>query len=102
MKIGIIGAGISGISAAKLLQNKGHDVTLFEKKKNIGGLVACSEVENSLFHKVGGHVFNSKSKKVNNWFWRYFDKEKEFIKAKRKATIFIDKKCIPYPIENHP
>lgn len=101
MKIGIIGAGISGISAAKLLQNKGYDVTLFEKKKNIGGLVACSEVENNLFHKVGGHVFNSKSKKVNNWFWRFFDKEKEFIKAKRKATIFIDKKFIPYPIENH-
>ena len=36
MKIAVIGAGISGISAAFHLQN-GHDVTLIERGNKIGG-----------------------------------------------------------------
>ena len=33
VKIAILGAGISGITAAKLLSEKGHDVIVFEKEK---------------------------------------------------------------------
>jgi predicted NAD/FAD-binding protein len=36
MRIAVIGAGISGISAAYLLQRK-HQVTLFEKNEYFGG-----------------------------------------------------------------
>lgn len=38
MKIGIIGAGFTGLSAAYYLSRKGHNVTLFEKAKSPGGL----------------------------------------------------------------
>lgn len=38
MKIGIIGAGFTGLSAGIKLVNKGHDVTLFEKDSLPGGL----------------------------------------------------------------
>lgn len=38
MKIGIIGAGFTGLSAAYYLQKEGHEVTLFEREKNPGGL----------------------------------------------------------------
>jgi protoporphyrinogen oxidase len=38
MKIGIIGAGFTGLSATYYLQKKGHEVVLFEKDKNPGGL----------------------------------------------------------------
>ena len=38
MKIGIIGAGFTGLSAAYYLQKKGHSVTLFEKESYPGGL----------------------------------------------------------------
>ncbi len=38
MKIGIIGAGFSGLAAAYYLQKKGHLVTLFERDKKPGGL----------------------------------------------------------------
>lgn len=37
MKIGVIGAGIGGLSAACELANEGHDVTVFEKNDNPGG-----------------------------------------------------------------
>jgi len=38
MKIGIIGAGFTGLAAAFYLSKKGHSVTLFEKDKKPGGL----------------------------------------------------------------
>ncbi len=100
MKIGIIGSGISGLSIANLLNND-HDVTIFEKESEVGGLVKCERVNDCLFHKVGGHVFNSRNEKISNWFWSYFDRDKEFVKAKRKAKIFINNQVIGYPIENY-
>ena len=37
MNIGIIGAGVAGLTAAHLLSEK-YNVTLIEKQKRIGGL----------------------------------------------------------------
>lgn len=38
MKIGIVGAGFTGLAAAYRLQKSGHTVTVFEKDENPGGL----------------------------------------------------------------
>lgn len=38
MKIGIIGAGVAGIASAKALKQFGHDVTVYEKSPDIGGV----------------------------------------------------------------
>lgn len=40
MKIGIIGGGVTGIAQAYYLARNGHDVTLYEKQKILGGLAA--------------------------------------------------------------
>jgi len=100
-KIAIIGAGISGISVAKLLKEIGCDVIVFEKEKQIGGLVKCSIEGNVLFHRVGGHVFNTRIQKVDDWFWRNFNKDKEFVLTKRNAQIWMNNNYIGYPIENY-
>jgi protoporphyrinogen oxidase len=101
MKIAVIGAGISGISAASLLQQKGHEVIVYEKEERIGGLIQCDWVEGNLFHKVGGHVFNSKLDKVLEWFWSQFEQKEEFYAIKRKAKIWMNNTLIGYPIENY-
>ena len=40
MVIGIIGAGISGLTAGRILAKKGHDVTILEKSSGLGGRMA--------------------------------------------------------------
>lgn len=100
-KIAIIGAGVSGLTAAQFLRNR-FDITVFEKESTCGGLIKCNRVNGSLFHSCGGHVFNSKRHDVLEWFWSKFQREKEFSKAERNSVVFMDDgKEIPYPIENH-
>jgi protoporphyrinogen oxidase len=98
--IAVIGAGISGLSVARMLQ-KHHEVTVWEQAEKIGGLVKCDRIEDNLFHKVGGHVFNSRNQAVLDWFWAHFDRDKEFIKARRNAKILMQGKVVGYPIENY-
>ncbi len=98
--IAIIGGGISGISIAQMLSDK-CDVRVFEKKPKIGGLIHCSRQEGILYHKVGGHVFNSKNEEVSNWFWNFFDKNNEFIETKRIAKVLFNNQLVGYPIEDH-
>src|SRR5690554_2165755 len=40
MKIGIIGAGIAGLAAGKELALAGHEVTVIEKSRKLGGRLA--------------------------------------------------------------
>ncbi len=95
----IIGSGISGLACANLLKRKNINPLIFEKKTETGGLINCVFEKGNLFHKVGGHVFNTKNLKVSKWFWNYFDKDKEFLKADRNAVIFLNNNFINYPIE---
>lgn len=99
--IAIIGAGISGLSIARMLSEQGRSVTLFEKESTPGGLVRCERVEGVLYHCVGGHVFNSRSKAVLDWFWQQMDKA-DFDLATRHAVVSLaDGTRVDYPIENH-
>lgn len=106
-KIAIIGAGISGLTAAHFLKNH-YEVTIFEKEDSPGGLIRCNRINGCLFHTCGGHVFNSRHQDVLDWFWSKFNREREFSKTTRNSCVFLDKNnnslqydSIPYPIENH-
>lgn len=102
MKIAVIGAGVSGLSISQLLISINNEVIVFESTDRPGGMVKCDQVNGSLFHRTGGHVFNTKRQDVMNWFWNFFDKEKEFTKALRNSVVCMDGgMVIPYPIENH-
>lgn len=99
-KATVIGAGISGLSIARMLSGR-FAVEVLEKADKAGGLIKCERIDGNLFHKVGGHVFNSKNQEVLNWFWSHFDRDDEFILARRNAKILLDGNLIGYPIENY-
>lgn len=45
MNIGIIGAGISGMSAALALAKRGHEVHVFQREQDVGGLIATFDFD---------------------------------------------------------
>lgn len=52
MVIGIIGAGISGLAAGRILAKAGHEVTVFEKSNGLGGRAATRYAGDQLQSKV--------------------------------------------------
>jgi len=63
MKIAILGGGITGLTAAYCLANKGHHVTLIEKEKILGGLASGfkSKNWNWFLERTYHHLFASDS-----------------------------------------
>lgn len=109
-RIAIIGAGVSGLTAAQLITDynndssstKSYEILVFEKEDRPGGLICCERINGSLFHTCGGHVFNTRNQEVLDWFWNHFDPEQEFQKTNRNSVIFLPNgQQIPYPIENY-
>ncbi len=101
MKIAVVGAGVSGMSLARMMAYE-HEVVVYEQDFRPGGLIKCEEVKGCLYHKVGGHVFNSKRQDVLDWFWKYFDRESDFHKATRRSVVSLEGgELVDYPIENH-
>jgi protoporphyrinogen oxidase len=87
MKIAVIGGGVSGLSVAQMLQKKNQEVVVFESEGRPGGMIKCDLVDGNLFHRTGGHVFNTKRKDVMEWFWTFFNREKEFVLAQRNSVV---------------
>ncbi len=54
-RVAVIGAGVSGLSAARALERLGHSVTVFEKAQDVAGKCASIEVDGHAFD-LGGHV----------------------------------------------
>ncbi|WP_035589337.1 protoporphyrinogen/coproporphyrinogen oxidase [Hippea jasoniae] len=98
MKICIIGAGITGLTAGKLL-SKNHDVIIYEKDSKIGGIAKTKTVNGVTYHTVGGHCLNSKNKQIMEFIFNEVLPQDNWHKVKRIAKIFFKNHYISYPIE---
>lgn len=98
MKICIIGAGVSGLTAGRLLSND-HDVTIYEKNPNIGGIARTKKVDGTTYHLVGGHCLNSKNKDVMDFIFNEVLPEDCWHHVVRDAKINLNGTFISYPIE---
>jgi UDP-galactopyranose mutase len=74
MKINIIGCGLSGITAAIILKEKGHDVEIFETRDHIGGNCFDQKVSGITVHKYGSHIFHTNDEEV----WDFLNKYTSF------------------------
>ena len=59
MKIGIIGGGVAGMTAAYRLIERGHNVSLYETSPYLGGLVRTFDVGGGRLEAFYHHVFST-------------------------------------------
>ncbi|HQH16515.1 MAG TPA: UDP-galactopyranose mutase [Smithella sp.] len=93
--VAIIGAGPSGLTAARLLAEKGCKITVFEKRSVIGG--NCFDAVNEdgiLIHPYGPHYFRTNSRKLLNWLSKFtkWRPANYFVRAE------IDDELVPIPV----
>ena len=71
MKFTIVGCGLSGITSARLLKDKGHEVRIFESRNHIGGNCYDSNVCGTTMHNYGPHIFHTNDKEVFDFLSKY-------------------------------
>jgi protoporphyrinogen oxidase len=98
MKIGVLGAGISGLSFAKLAREE-YSVEVLERNAFHGGIATTRTVDGVAYHTTGGHCFNSKYPEVMDFVFNQVLPEEKWHRIQRKAVIRFDGNDIPYPIE---
>jgi UDP-galactopyranose mutase len=94
MHINIIGCGLTGITAACLLSIKGHAVSIFETRNQIGGNCFDSNISGTLVQNYGPHIFHTNDEEVYS-FLNYFS---EFIpfKYQPKGNTNLGLISLPY------
>lgn len=90
----IIGAGLSGITAANILANKDKKILLLEQRNHIGGNCYDYYEQGILVHKYGPHIFHTDNKKV----WDYLSQFTEWNNYKHKVKVEVDGKLVSLPI----
>lgn len=99
MKIAILGAGISGLSLFDIMDRfYGIRADLYEMEQQIGGLCRTRQTDGFTFDMSGGHVYNSRFERVNNYVFSLVDKEK-WTCSKRRSKIDFEGEIIDYPFE---
>jgi protoporphyrinogen oxidase len=100
MKIGILGAGVSGLTLGRLLIKDGqHEVEILERNAIHGGIARTKQSEGVTYHPVGGHCFNSKYPEVLDFVFNEVLPKEKWHQVQRNAVIKIKGQEVTYPIE---
>lgn len=59
MRVGIVGAGVAGLAAARVLRARGHQVTIFEGREEVGGQVVTFPVGGEELECFYHHIFTN-------------------------------------------
>ncbi|HED6757486.1 TPA: NAD(P)-binding protein [Campylobacter coli] len=98
MKIGVIGAGISGMSIARLLKDD-FEVEVLEKFNVVGGIARTKDIDGKPYHVNGGHCFDSKYQDVKDFVFNEILSKDKWNCISRKAQVLFKDKWVNYPIE---
>jgi len=91
----ILGGGLTGLSAGKVLACGGHRVKVFESDSDVGGLSKTIEKDGFRFD-LGGHRFFTKDEKINNFVKSLMNGE--LLTVHRTSKIYMRNKFFDYPL----
>ncbi len=90
----VVGAGISGLTAARVLAEAGYRVTVTEKRDTVGGNVYDYTDENGIIvQKYGPHIFHTNDKEVYEFLSRFT----EWNLYEHRVLGYIGGKYVPVP-----
>lgn len=95
-KVGVIGAGPAGLTAAYILSKKGFDVTVFEAEDQIGGMAKTISLWGQLVD-LGPHRFFSSDTRVNSIWLDVIGSR--YTMVKRLTRIYYKKRFFDYPLK---
>ena len=97
MRVGIIGGGPAGLTAAYLLSKEGVPVTVLEADPEYVGGIARTARYKGYHFDIGGHRFFSKAKEVED-LWTEILPDDMLVRP-RSSRIFYKGKFFAYPLK---
>jgi len=97
-KWAILGGGLTGVTLARLLAEKGDEVCVFEKEAKTGGLCISEERNGFTFDVGGSHIIFSRDTEVLEFMQNVLADNREF--RNRNTKIFYKDLFLKYPFEN--
>lgn len=98
MKTAIMGGGLSGLTLAYLLDQKGIEVEILEKEEECGGLMRSLQEKGFTFDYGGSHVIFSKNRRANDFMLNLLGNNK--VRKRRNTKILYKDRYVKYPFEN--
>jgi len=94
----IIGAGLAGLSAGRVLREAGIDYVILEAGARPGGVCGTETVEGFTFDYTG-HLLHMKEGESQDLIRALVGKDLQ--KHSRRASIYVENTFVPYPIQAH-
>jgi UDP-galactopyranose mutase len=91
----VIGAGITGMTVARILAEEGKMVLVLDRRNHIGGNCHDEYDEHGiLVHKYGPHIFHTNYKQV----WDFLCRFTEWRHYQHKVSAYVESMLLPIPI----
>lgn len=92
----IVGAGLSGVTLARLLADGGEEVLVIEKRNHIGGNVHdyVDKETGIRLSTYGAHIFHTNNKTV----WDFVNRFSDWIDYQHKVLSYVNDKFVPVPV----
>ncbi|MBO4738543.1 MAG: UDP-galactopyranose mutase [Bacteroidales bacterium] len=91
----VVGGGLSGVTAARLLAENGYKVLVVEQKKHLAGQIYDYKNDAGItIHQYGPHIFHTKIEKV----WKFVNRFSGFSNFQHRVLSFANGNFINFPI----